>query len=113
MGRVEIVVDKRRVDGTRVLVAEVEVGDDTGSMSVRARDEQIDLLRNISDGGGGGGSVVLRNCNLELYLGKYLRLGVSKWGKLSAYPVSSFCRTGAMVVMFGTLPPPPPERGCD
>jgi hypothetical protein len=102
VGKVEIVVDKRRVDGTRVLVAEVEVGDDTGSMSVRARDGQIDLLRNIAssgeedgeggggvgDGTGGGGSVVLRNCNMELYLGKYLRLGVSKWGKLSAYPVS-------------------------
>ncbi|KAL3806472.1 hypothetical protein ACHAXA_000681 [Cyclostephanos tholiformis] len=83
VGRVEIVVDKRRVDGSRVLVAEVEVGDETGSISVRARDEQIDLLRGVSDE---SGAVVLRNCTMELYLGKYLRLAVTKWGKLRAYP---------------------------
>ncbi|KAL3778196.1 hypothetical protein ACHAW5_003962 [Stephanodiscus triporus] len=80
-----LLVDKRRVDGSRVLVAEVEVGDDSGSISLRARDDQIDLLRQISDN---HGAVVLRNCTMELYLGKHLRLGVNKWGKLSVYPVS-------------------------
>jgi len=25
---------------------------------------------------------------MELYQGKHLRLGVSKWGKMSVYPVS-------------------------
>lgn len=92
VGKVEIVVDKRRVDGSRVLVAEVEVGDDSGSISVRARDEQIDLLRQVSDN---HGAVVLRNCSMELYLGKHLRLGVSKWGKLSVYPVSVIPRASA------------------
>lgn len=84
MGKFELVVDKCRVDGSRILVAEVEVGDDSGSISLRARDEQIDLLREISDN---QGAIVLRNCTMELYQGKYLRLGVSKWGKMSAYPV--------------------------
>lgn len=84
MGKVELVVDKYRVDGSRVLVAEVEVGDETGSISLRARDEQIDLLRQLSSD---GGAIVLRNCTMELYQGKHLRLAVSKWGKMSVYPV--------------------------
>ncbi len=85
VGKVELVVDKSRVDGSRVLVAEVEVGDETGSVSLRARDEQIELLQRVSSD---AGAIVLRNCTMELYQGKHLRLAVSKWGKMSVYPVS-------------------------
>jgi hypothetical protein len=87
VGKVELVVDKYRVDGSRVLIAEVDVGDETGVISLRARDEQIDLLRKVSSD---RGAIVLRNCTMELYQGKHLRLGVSKWGKISVYPVSIF-----------------------
>lgn len=83
MGKVRIVVDKNRVDGSRVRLAEVEVGDETGTVSLRARDDQIDVLQEIADR---SGAVVLRNCTLELYQGKHIRLAVTKWGKLSAYP---------------------------
>lgn len=83
VGKVRIVVDKNRVDGSRVRLAEVEVGDETGTVSLRARDEQIDSLQEIADR---SGAVVLRNCMLELYQGKHIRLAVTKWGKLSAYP---------------------------
>lgn len=86
VGKVEVVVDKLRVDGSRVLVAEVQVGDSTGSLSLRARDEQIDVLQQISKN---KGAVVLRNCTVELHQRKFLRLVVSKWGKMKAYPVSS------------------------
>mmetsp|Transcript_3454 Transcript_3454/g.7191 ORF Transcript_3454/g.7191 Transcript_3454/m.7191 type:complete len:694 (+) Transcript_3454:11-2092(+) len=84
VGKVELVVDKYRVDGSRVLVAEVEVGDETGAISLRARDEQIDVLRRVSEQE--GGAIVLRNCTMELYQGKHLRLAVSKWGKMTPYP---------------------------
>lgn len=83
VGDVDVVVDKLRVDGSRVLVAEVEVGDETGSVSLRARDDQIDLLRKVSHD---TGAIVLRNAQIELYQGRYLRLAVSKWGKMEAYP---------------------------
>mmetsp|Transcript_5762 Transcript_5762/g.11530 ORF Transcript_5762/g.11530 Transcript_5762/m.11530 type:complete len:590 (-) Transcript_5762:171-1940(-) len=83
VGKVELVVDKLRVDGTKVLVAEVDVGDETGSISLRARDDQIEVLRSISED---SGAVVLRNCTMELYQGRHLRLAVSKWGKMRAYP---------------------------
>ena len=76
-------VNKDRVDGSRVRLAEVEVGDDTGTVSLRARDEQIDMLEEISRK---SEAVVLRNCTLELYQGKYIRVAVTKWGKMSKYP---------------------------
>src|SRR6056300_900166 len=70
VGNVNIVVDKRRVDGSRVRLAEVEIGDETGTVSLRARDEQIDLLENVS---AHAGAVVLRNCTLELFQGRHIR----------------------------------------
>ncbi|KAL7561219.1 hypothetical protein ACA910_004141 [Epithemia clementina (nom. ined.)] len=83
VGSVQIVVDKFRVDGSRVRVAEVEVGDETGTVSLRARDDQIDMLEEISNR---KGAVVLRNATLELYQGRHIRLAVTKWGKLTPYP---------------------------
>jgi hypothetical protein len=83
VGKVTLVVDKRRVDQSRVRLAEVEIGDETGTVSLRARDEQIDLLEEVSRS---SGAVVLRNCTLELYQGKHIRLAVTKWGKMSVYP---------------------------
>mmetsp|Transcript_7598 Transcript_7598/g.11084 ORF Transcript_7598/g.11084 Transcript_7598/m.11084 type:complete len:726 (-) Transcript_7598:819-2996(-) len=83
VGKVNVVVDKLRVDRTRVRVAEVEVGDETGTVSLRARDGQIDVLEEISNQ---KGAAVLRNCTLELYQGRHLRLAITKWGKLRAYP---------------------------
>ena len=84
VGKINIVVDKSRVDRSRVRLAEVEIGDETGTVSLRARDDQIDLLERVSKCK--PGAVVLRNCTLELYQGKHIRLAVTKWGKLSEYP---------------------------
>jgi hypothetical protein len=80
-----MVVDKRRVDSSRVRLAEVEIGDETGTVSLRARDDQIDTLEEVSKS---SGAVVLRNCTLELYQGKHIRLAITKWGKLATYPDS-------------------------
>lgn len=85
MGNINLVVDKKRVDQSRVRLAEVEIGDETGTVSLRARDEQIDLLERVRSGGKPR-AVVLRNCSLELYQGKHIRLAVTKWGKLTEYP---------------------------
>ena len=59
------------------------VGDETGCVSLRARDEQIDILKEVSQR---SGAVVLRNSTLELFQGRHIRLAVTKWGKLSLYP---------------------------
>jgi hypothetical protein len=99
VGKVSVVVDKRRVDGSRVRLAEVEVGDETGIVSLRARDEQIDTLEEVS---GRAGAVVIRNCTLELYQGRHMRLAVTKWGKLSRYPDQ-----------IASTPPPPSKINRD
>lgn len=83
VGEVKVVVDKYRVDRSRVRLAEVQVGDETGCVSLRARDEQIDFLQELSKK---SGAVVLRNCTIELFQGKHIRLAVTKWGKLTPYP---------------------------
>ena len=83
VGKVEDVCNKSRVDGSRVRMAEVEVGDETGTVLLRARDEQIDTLREVSER---SGAVVLRNCTVKLFHGKHIRLTITKWGKLSTYP---------------------------
>jgi hypothetical protein len=88
-----------RVDRSRVRLAEVEVGDETGTVSLRARDDQIDILKEISER---SGAVVLRNATLELYQARHLRLAVTKWGKLSAYPDN-----------IASTPPPPSKMNVD
>jgi len=83
IGSVDVVVDKLRVDRSRVRLAEVMVGDETGCVYLRARDDQIDVLKEISEK---AGAVVLRNTTIELYQGRYIRLAVTKWGKISTFP---------------------------
>ena len=83
VGDVNIVVEKTRVDKSQVRLAECEVGDETGVVSLRARDDQISLLQEISSR---GGAVVLRNCSIELFQGKFIRLAVNKWGKVVPFP---------------------------
>ena len=100
VGKINIVVDKSRVDRSRVRLAEVEIGDETGTVSLRARDDQIDLLERVSKCK--PGAVVLRNCTLELYQGKHIRLAVTKWGKLSEYPDN-----------VASTPGPPPTMNLD
>ena len=89
VGKVRIVVDKYRVDSSRVRLAVVEVGDESGCVSLRARDDQIDTLLEIANR---SGAVVLRNCTLEMYQGKHIRLAVTKWGKILSYP-DNVCST--------------------
>lgn len=78
-----VVKDKSQADGSRVRLADVEVGDETGTVSLRARDDQIDMLQEVSEH---SGAIVLQNCMLQLFQGKHIRLAVTNWGKLSTYP---------------------------
>jgi len=83
VSEIDVVFCKTRVDGTQVRLAEILVGDESGCVSLRARDQQIDLLKAVS---GRQGAIVARNATIELYQGRYIRLVVTKWGKLSEYP---------------------------
>ena len=87
---------KKRQDGNAPRMVEAVVGDETGIVTLTARNgtfenpvpmqwhdprpiiEQIDSLKE-------GGDVVIRNCNADVYNG-YLRLNVTRWGKITPYP---------------------------
>jgi replication factor A1 len=70
-----VVLDKTRVDGNKIRVAEVILGDETASIILTARNEQIDLLK--------PGSVVeVRNVKVEMFNDAFMRVVVDKWGKI-------------------------------
>ena len=61
------------------------VGDETGIISLRARDHQVDfLLRGIKQKEAQQEDfvIVVRNAGVAMFKG-YMRLIVNKWGKLS------------------------------
>jgi len=99
VGKVNVVVDKFRVDQSRVRLAEVEIGDETGVVSLRARDDQIEVFQDVSKR---SGAVVLRNATIELYQGRHIRLAITKWGKLRRYPDQ-----------VASTPPPPSKLNWD
>ena len=47
-----MVVDQYRVDGTRLVLAQAFVGDETASISLRVQENNIDLLRAASQNNG-------------------------------------------------------------
>jgi replication factor A1 len=70
----QVVVDKSRPDGSKVKVAEAVVGDQTGCITLTARNDQIDALVP-------GTTVVVRNAKIDMFKG-FMRLAVDKWGSL-------------------------------
>jgi len=70
----QVVVDKARPDGSKVKVAEAVVGDNTGIITLTARNEQIDKLVP-------GSTIVIRNAKIDMFKG-FMRLTVDKWGIL-------------------------------
>lgn len=69
-------------------IAEVAVGDETGIVTLRARNGQVDFLlqglREAEEEEKKPFVVVVRNAGVAMYKG-YMRLIVNKWGKLSRY----------------------------
>eukprot|EP00640_Fibrocapsa_japonica_P007085 CAMPEP_0113939164 /NCGR_PEP_ID=MMETSP1339-20121228/5529_1 /TAXON_ID=94617 /ORGANISM="Fibrocapsa japonica" /LENGTH=160 /DNA_ID=CAMNT_0000942587 /DNA_START=33 /DNA_END=515 /DNA_ORIENTATION=- /assembly_acc=CAM_ASM_000762 len=76
--KTEVVLEKPRIDGSSTRIAEVLLADETGCLVVRARNEQIDMMSP-------GNVVVVRNASIEMFKG-YMRLVVTKWGKITAHP---------------------------
>eukprot|EP00029_Vermamoeba_vermiformis_P005185 TRINITY_DN1731_c0_g1_i1.p2 TRINITY_DN1731_c0_g1~~TRINITY_DN1731_c0_g1_i1.p2 ORF type:complete len:141 (-),score=42.68 TRINITY_DN1731_c0_g1_i1:206-607(-) len=70
-----VVLDKTRVDGNKIRVAEVIIGDETASIILTARNEQIDLLKP-------GSLVEVRNVKVEMFNDAFMRIVVDKWGKI-------------------------------
>eukprot|EP01122_Echinamoeba_exundans_P000799 TRINITY_DN10731_c0_g1_i1.p1 TRINITY_DN10731_c0_g1~~TRINITY_DN10731_c0_g1_i1.p1 ORF type:complete len:175 (-),score=59.64 TRINITY_DN10731_c0_g1_i1:252-737(-) len=72
---VRVIMDKTRIDGSRIRVAEAIVGDSTGCVIATLRNEQIDAAQP-------GNLIEVRNGKIEMFKG-YMRLVVDKWGKVN------------------------------
>ena len=98
LDKLDIVVDRHRVDQTRIRLAEADVGDETGMVTLRTpRDDHITLLQECMSSAAAScnedsssisqkPSIVIRNCSVELFRNTHLRIAVSKWGKITPYP---------------------------
>ena len=102
---IDAVQEKTRFDGTTSRIAEAVVGDETGIVTLTARNgkrergekpinngakdsnddisgcvyaDQIALLQE-------GEAIVIRNCSADVFNG-FVRVNVSMWGKLSKHP---------------------------
>jgi len=71
------VVAERMTDLGRIRIGEVIVGDETGSVILSARNEQIDMLVP-------GSTVVVRQGRIDMFDG-YIRLRVDKFGTLKTH----------------------------
>mmetsp|Transcript_8105 Transcript_8105/g.24426 ORF Transcript_8105/g.24426 Transcript_8105/m.24426 type:complete len:134 (+) Transcript_8105:284-685(+) len=70
----KVVLDKTRVNGEELRIAECLVGDDTATALFTARNEQIDQMHE-------GSVVALRNCKVNMHK-NFMRLAVDKWGAI-------------------------------
>ena len=78
VGSTNVVLDRKRTDGTSLKIVEAQVGDDSGSIIMTARNGQTDLLKT-------GETLIIRNCKVEMFKG-HLRLAVDQWGLIEISP---------------------------
>eukprot|EP01120_Amphizonella_sp_Union-15-10_P009701 TRINITY_DN3739_c0_g2_i3.p1 TRINITY_DN3739_c0_g2~~TRINITY_DN3739_c0_g2_i3.p1 ORF type:complete len:169 (+),score=36.47 TRINITY_DN3739_c0_g2_i3:487-993(+) len=71
----EVVVEAERSDNTKVKFAEAVVGDETGSIVLTAKNDQVDIAQP-------GSTIEIRNAKIDMFKG-YMRLVVDKWGKIT------------------------------
>ncbi|TFJ81472.1 hypothetical protein NSK_007194 [Nannochloropsis salina CCMP1776] len=87
--RILATFEKARVDGSTTKIAEIVVGDETGVITLRARDSQVDFflkkVQKEEEEEEKPCVIVLRNAGVSMYKG-HMRLIVNKWGKISSYP---------------------------
>lgn len=71
----EVLIDIERLDKTRVAIADFTVGDDTGVIKMRLRNEDyIDMIKE-------GQTIIVRNCKIPVVNGK-MRMIVDAFGKI-------------------------------
>ncbi|KAG9411438.1 hypothetical protein AC1031_017073 [Aphanomyces cochlioides] len=75
---VQPATEKKRFDGSSFRIAEATIGDETGTVILSARNDQINLLQV-------GRPLVIRNANADVFNG-FLRLNVTQWGKITPHP---------------------------
>lgn len=70
-----ILIDRKRIDESRVVICDFLVGDETGMIKMRIRNEKyVDMLKE-------GDSIIVRNCKVPV-INNHIRLQVDAFGKI-------------------------------
>ena len=77
-----VLIDIKRLDETRVAIADFMVGDETGMIKMRLRnDEYIDMINE-------GNTIIARNCKIPVVNG-HMRMIVDAFGKIEVSKVNN------------------------
>jgi ssDNA-binding replication factor A large subunit len=76
--RCGVVIEKRRKDGTCFTLTECVLGDQSGTITLSARNEQSRLCVP-------GNTVMMKRAHIEIHAG-YMRLAVGRWGSIESAP---------------------------
>eukprot|EP00914_Ancora_sagittata_P001965 GHVO01004503.1.p1 GENE.GHVO01004503.1~~GHVO01004503.1.p1 ORF type:complete len:200 (+),score=22.23 GHVO01004503.1:68-667(+) len=68
-------LERARPDGSTFSVGEAVIGDETGTVRMTLRNQQLDLLKD-------GASIVVRNAQVQMFE-SHVRIEVDRWGKIS------------------------------
>jgi len=80
VGELKTVLSQPRYDGTTLKIGEALVGDETGSILLTARNEQMNKLTKDT-------TIILRNAKVEMFK-NHMRLAVDRWGLIELAPSS-------------------------
>ena len=77
----DVLIDITRLDKTRVVIADFVVGDDTGVIKMRLRNEKfIDVIQE-------GLTLIVRNCKVPV-INQHMRMQVDAFGKIEVSKVT-------------------------
>jgi ssDNA-binding replication factor A large subunit len=68
-----VIRNRQNLDGTRLRIAEAQVGDDTGVVILSLRNDQIELVND-------GDILILRNGKIDMVNSGYMRVAIDRWG---------------------------------
>mmetsp|Transcript_36231 Transcript_36231/g.43707 ORF Transcript_36231/g.43707 Transcript_36231/m.43707 type:complete len:134 (+) Transcript_36231:119-520(+) len=78
----KVVVNRARPDGSGVRIAECQVADDTGTVTLTARNAQVEVAKV-------GSTICVRNAKIDMFKG-LMRLAVDKWGLVEEAEPATF-----------------------
>merc|ERR1712228_691770 len=77
VGKITSMINRLNLDGTRLRISEALIGDETGSILLSLRNDQIGLVEE-------GKVYILRNAKIDMVGGGSMRVAVDRWGLIDA-----------------------------
>merc|ERR1712130_759834 len=73
VGKITSMINRLNLDGTRLRISEALIGDETGSVLLSLRNDQIGQVQE-------GKCYILRNAKIDMVTGGTMRVAVDRWG---------------------------------